>query len=248
MNGALNIYKEKGVSSFYVVRKLRGILGVKKCGHAGTLDPAAEGVMQVCIGNGTKAVSFLQEGEKSYEAVIRFGISTDTQDSEGKIIRQCDTGEIDIEKIKETLERFTGQQEQIPPMFSALKFKGKRLYHFAREGVSIPRKPRRINIYEIKLIDFTLPDLKVLVRCSKGTYIRTLASDIGDYFGCGAYLFSLKRVKVGDFSIENSLKIEEVRELVKQGRINEKIYLVEDLLRGGDLDINKNLKIKNQNY
>ncbi|OGL44624.1 MAG: tRNA pseudouridine(55) synthase TruB [Candidatus Schekmanbacteria bacterium RBG_16_38_11] len=234
MNGAFNIYKEKGVSSFYVVKRLRRILGVKKCGHAGTLDPAAEGVIPVCVGKGTKAVSFLQDGEKSYEAVIRFGISTDTQDTDGKIIRQCDTGEIDIKKIKEALERFTGPQEQIPPMFSALRFKGRRLYHFAREGKEVPRKPRRINIYEIKLLDFSFPDLKILVRCSKGTYIRTLASDIGDYFGCGAHLFSLKRVKVGSFSIENSLRIEEVQELVKEGRINEKIYLVEDLLKGRD--------------
>jgi len=238
LNGALNIYKEKGVSSFHVVKEVRKILGVKKCGHAGTLDPSAEGVMQICIGKGTKMVPFLQQEEKTYEAVVRLGISTDTQDAEGKVIKQCSDIRVELEQIRTALEHFTGLQQQIPPMFSALRFEGKRLYELARNGKEIPRKPRWIKIFEIKLIDFALPDFKILVRCSKGTYIRTLASDIGDYLGCGAHLLALKRIKAGRFSIENSLKIEEVRKLVEQGRIKERIYSVEELIEG-----NKNSNI-----
>ena len=230
INGALNIYKEKGVTSFYVVKEIRKILGVKKCGHAGTLDLSAEGVLQVCIGKGTKMVPFLQEEEKTYEAGIRLGISTDTQDSEGKIIRQCDDIKVDRENILAVLNRFTGVQEQIPPMFSALRFHGKRLYDLARQGIEVPRKPRLIKIYEINLLDFSVPYFKILVRCSKGTYIRTLASNIGEFLGCGAYLHSLKRIKIGKFMIENSLTIEEVKKLAREGKIEEKIYSSEEML------------------
>ena len=242
INGALNIYKEKGVTSFYVVRKIKKILGVKKCGHAGTLDPLAEGVMQVCIGRGTKMVPFLQEEEKTYEAVIRLGISTDTQDGEGRIIKQCDDIKVNQENILAVLNRFTGVQEQIPPMFSALRFQGKRLYTLARRGIEVPRKPRLIKIYGINLLDFNFPAFKIIVRCSKGTYIRTLASDIGESLECGAYLYSLKRIKIGKFLIEHSLTLEEVKKLAREGKIEEKIYSSEEMLevKSGYLNPQKN--------
>jgi len=215
MNGILNIFKPKGISSHQVVREVRNILNVPKAGHTGTLDPSASGVLVICLGQATKIAEFLVGMRKHYQGEMILGISTDTQDSEGKIVQEKKV-EVDIneKRIKDTFRKYEGTISQTPPMFSAVHYQGKRLYHLARKGIKVTRNPKKVKIYQLNLIDFNQkvnPIVKFEVICSKGTYIRTLCNDIGDELGCGAYLSNLIRKKVGNFSIEDSLNLEELK-------------------------------------
>ena len=215
MDGIINICKEKGYTSFDVVAILRGILHEKKIGHCGTLDPDAEGVLVVCTGHATKLVDLLTAHEKTYEAVLRLGITTDTQDIGGEILRKCDVsvGEEDIIAVAQS---FTGEIEQLPPMYSAVKVNGKKLCDYARAGKKAERKPRKVYIREIVIDRIELPDVYMTVSCSKGTYIRTLCDDIGNRLGCGGTMASLKRIRSGAFSIEDARTLDQIREEMRR--------------------------------
>jgi len=215
MNGILNIFKSKGISSYKAVREVKSILDIKKAGHAGTLDPSASGVLLVCLGHATKIVTFLTGLKKHYHAEMILGISTDSQDSEGKIIERKEVkDDIDEKRIKRIFQKYEGTISQIPPMFSAAHYKGERLYCLARKGIEVERNPKKVYIYQLELINFNQkknPVVEFEVVCSKGTYIRTLCDDIGNELGCGAYLSNLVRKKIGSFNIEDSLSLEELK-------------------------------------
>lgn len=214
MNGILNILKPKGISSYQTVKKVRNILNISKAGHTGTLDPSASGVLLICIGQATKISEFLVGMKKHYQGEMILGISTDSQDSEGKIVQRREVKtDIDEKMISNIFQKYEGIISQIPPMFSAVHYQGERLYRLAREGREVERKPREIKIYELNLLNFNRKAgiVKFEVICSKGTYIRTLCNDIGDELGCGAHLSNLVRKKVGNFSIEDSLNLEELK-------------------------------------
>lgn len=214
MNGILNIFKPKGISSHQTVKKVRDILNISKAGHAGTLDPSASGVLLVCIGQATKIVVFLVGMKKHYQGEMILGISTDTQDSEGKIIQKREVGtDIDEKRIKDIFQKYEGTIDQMPPMFSAAHYKGERLYRLARKGIEVKRKFKKIKIYQLNLINYYQeknPIVKFEVICSKGTYIRTLCNDMGEELACGAHLSNLVRKKVGNFSTKDSLNLEEL--------------------------------------
>ena len=182
--GIIVIHKEKGFTSHDVVAKLRGILHMKKIGHTGTLDPDATGVLPVALGKGTKLVDLLTDKEKTYEAVLHLGIDTDTQDMSGTVLEEKPVN-VTEEEVRKVLKSFVGEQLQVPPMYSALKVNGKKLYELAREGKTVERKARPVCFYEIEPLEFHLPLVKIRVTCSKGTYIRTLCHDIGEKLGCG---------------------------------------------------------------
>ena len=225
MNGIINVYKEKGFTSHDVVAKLRGILRQKKIGHTGTLDPDATGVLPVCLGNATKLCDMLTDKNKTYQAVLKLGIVTDTQDMTGEIQEEKIVS-VTKEEVESTILSFIGDYEQSPPMYSALKVNGKKLYELAREGKVIERKARLVHILDIQIqnIDMEQHEIIMLVSCSKGTYIRTLCHDIGEKLGCGGCMKSLLRTKVGAFTIEDSLKLEEIEELHKTNNLDS--YLV----------------------
>lgn len=237
INGLLNINKEAGFTSNDVVAKLRGILKTRRVGHTGTLDPDAVGVLVVCVGNATRAVSLLTDHDKEYIAVCRLGITTDTQDLSGEVIREV-PADVTRERLREALSRFTGDYDQIPPMYSAIKVQGKRLYELAREGKEVERAPRRIHIDRITLLDDSaLEDgfFTMEVRCSKGTYIRTLCNDIGEYLGCGGAMASLIRTAVGSFRLEDSRTLSEIEGLRDAGELGKALLPTQDIFR--DLDV-----------
>jgi tRNA pseudouridine55 synthase len=215
MNGVLNIFKPKGMSSYQTVKEVGNILGISKAGHTGTLDPSASGVLLICIGQATKIAEFLVGMKKHYQGEMILGISTDSQDSEGKIIRKRKVKDNISEKIiKDIFSKYKGTISQVPPMFSAGHYKGERLYHLARKGIEVKRNPKKVKIYQLDLINFNQninPVVKFEVICSKGTYIRTLCNDIGEELGCGAHLSNLIRKKIGHFNIEDSLNLEELK-------------------------------------
>lgn len=213
--GVFLIDKPAGVSSFSVVRQVRRILGMKKVGHAGTLDPFATGLLIVCAGRpATKMISSFMDGEKEYVATLHLGVETTTLDPEGEVVSRQTVAPITNERIEAVLKTYTGVQEQVPPVYSALKHKGKPLYYYARKGIEIVKEPRRIEIKVLERIDgestVSGEDATVTLRivCSKGTYIRTLAADIGTALGCGAYLTQLRRTRSGCFSVDQSLNLE----------------------------------------
>lgn len=214
MDGIINVYKEAGYTSFDVVAKLRGILKQKKIGHTGTLDPDAEGVLPVCIGKATKVCEYLTEKDKIYEAVLHLGITTDTEDITGTIIKE-QKPELSEEQLLKIILSFTGKQRQVPPMYSALKVNGQKLCDLARKGIEVERKEREIEIYSIEVLSIQMPLVKMRVHCSKGTYIRTLCHDIGKEAGCGGCMEKLLRVKTGGFTLEQAHRIGEIEEIVK---------------------------------
>jgi tRNA pseudouridine55 synthase len=226
MNGILNILKPKGISSYQTVKEVRDILNISKAGHTGTLDPSASGVLLICIGQATKIAEFLVGMKKHYQGEMILGISTDSQDSEGKIIQKREVGtDINENRIKDVFKKYEGTISQMPPMFSAAHYKGERLYRLARKGIEVKRNLKKIKIYQLNLINFyqdVNPIVKFEVICSKGTYIRTLCNDIGNELGCGAHLSNLVRKKVGNFSIEDSLNLEEL----KKEKVLRKRYLI----------------------
>lgn len=227
--GIIVIRKEKGFTSHDVVAKLRGILHMKKIGHTGTLDPDAVGVLPVALGKGTKLVDLITDKEKTYEAVLHLGITTDTQDMSGTVLEEKPVNATE-EQVRETIAGFVGEQLQIPPMYSALKINGKKLYELAREGKTVERKARPVCFYQIEVLDIQLPVVQIRVTCSKGTYIRTLCHDIGQKLGCGGCMEQLLRTRVGRFSLEESHTLSEVEQAVAEGTVCKWIYPVENVL------------------
>ncbi len=209
MDGVINIYKPAGITSFDVVRKVKKVCGIKKVGHTGTLDPLATGVLPVCVGKATKIVDYIMNDFKIYNAVLKLGEVTDTYDKEGKILSSSPV-KVSEEEIKKAVFSFEGEINQVPPMYSALKVNGKKLYELARQGIEIERKERQITIYKIDIVSIESPFVSIKVKCSKGTYIRSLCYDIGNYLSCGAYMWSLERESTGSFKKENSIMLDEL--------------------------------------
>lgn len=220
MDLIINLNKPKGITSQDATSKVKKILKAKKAGHTGTLDPGATGVLLVCINKATRLAPYLSSLDKEYKAVMKLGETTDTQDADGNIIEKSDGIEVDEITIKNTLKTFKGKILQRPPMFSALKYKGRPLYKYAKRGIDIPRKPRTVNIHHIKLLNINLPFVSIETVCSKGTYIRTLCDDIGKKLGIGAHLFKLERTAIGPFNIRDSLSIEDLVDIAHQRGIN----------------------------
>jgi len=222
INGIINVYKEKGYTSHDVVAKMRGILKIKKIGHTGTLDPDAVGVLPVCIGKGTKLVDLITDKDKTYEAVLKLGITTDTQDVTGVTLTTSEVT-VNFEQISAVINSYIGEYDQLPPMFSALKVNGKRLYELARQGQVIERERRRVVIKDIRILAYNEEEHEVTmsVDCSKGTYIRTLLHDIGNDLGCGGTMKSLIRTAVGNFRLDDALKLSDIETLVQEQRIEE---------------------------
>ena len=221
IHGIINVYKEKGFTSHDVVAKLRGIVGQKKIGHTGTLDPDATGVLPVCLGKATKLCDLLTDKNKTYEAVLLLGKTTDTQDITGEVLEEKSTEALTEEKVREAIEGFIGDYEQIPPMYSALKVNGKKLYELAREGKVIEREARPVKILDIQILEIDLPKVRMEVSCSKGTYIRTLCHDIGEKLGCGGCMESLMRTRVSTFRIEDAKTLDEIETLKQEGKLAE---------------------------
>lgn len=217
ISGIINVYKERGYTSFDVVAKLRGILKTRKIGHTGTLDPDAEGVLPVCLGKATKVCELLTDKQKEYEAVLLLGKVTDTQDISGTVLRESEVHTTE-EEVRNAILSFVGNYMQVPPMYSALKVDGKKLCDLARAGVTVERKARQVEIYSIDILEVCLPRVKMRVNCSKGTYIRTLCEDIGEKLGCGGCMESLLRTRVSEFKVGDSLTLGEIEKRVeKQG-------------------------------
>ena len=230
MDGVIVIRKEKGFTSHDVVAKLRGILHMKKIGHTGTLDPDAEGVLPVALGKATRLVDMITDKEKTYEAVMRLGVVTDTQDMSGTVLSQTTELSVTEEELCTVVSSFVGDYMQVPPMYSALKVNGKKLYELAREGKTVERKPRPVHFYEIEILDISFPLVHFRVTCSKGTYIRTLCHDIGEKLGCGAAMESLLRTKVGRFTLDDAITLAQTEEAVQEGTIESKILGIEEIL------------------
>lgn len=208
MFGFLNVYKPVGMTSHDVVSKLRKLTNIKQIGHTGTLDPFAEGVLPVCIGKATRLIEFLED-DKEYLATVQFGVSTTTYDREGEVIYTSDK-KLVSEDVKNALKIFEGEISQLPPIYSAIKVKGKKLYEYARSGQEVEIKPRKVTIenIELKSFDEKLQQAEILIKCSKGTYIRSIANDLGQKLECGAHLIKLVRTQAGRFRIENSVNLE----------------------------------------
>ncbi|HAB61503.1 MAG TPA: tRNA pseudouridine(55) synthase TruB, partial [Lachnospiraceae bacterium] len=232
INGIINIYKEKGFTSHDVVAKLRGITRQKKIGHTGTLDPDATGVLPVCLGNATKLCDLLTDKDKEYETVLLLGKVTDTQDITGEVLQESEV-QVTEDQVREVVNSFVGEIEQIPPMYSALKVNGRKLYELAREGKVIERKPRPITIHSITILDIKLTDdcheIRMRVECSKGTYIRTLCHDIGEALGTGGCMKSLVRTKVSKFLLADAITLEEAQKLQQEDRLVDHVIPVEDM-------------------
>ena len=262
MNGIILIDKPKDFTSFDVVAKMRKICNTKKIGHAGTLDPLATGVLPILVGNATKVQELLQNSDKEYLATFKLGITTDTEDITGKILSETAV-HVDLNSLKNTLRKFEGKIQQIPPMYSAIKYNGKKLYELARNGISIDRKSRNITINSISLIDFNLKTniVKILVSCSKGTYIRTLCSDIGASLGCGSTLTDLCRTKACSFTVSDCISITDAENFALNNTLSKNIIDTSNALlkydkisvtekqsirfkNGGALDLDR-LKINN---
>lgn len=236
-NGIINVYKEQGFTSFDVVAKLRGICGQKKIGHTGTLDPDAVGVLPVCLGNATKLCELLTDHDKEYVAQLLLGIATDTQDISGTELGTQEQIEQNKRKaaallpqqVREVIASFVGEQMQIPPMYSALKVDGQKLCDLARKGIEVERKARPVTFYEIEVLAMDLPLVTMRVRCSKGTYIRTLCNDIGEKLGCGGTMLSLERTQVDVFTKDTARTLSQIQEAKDAGKLEELICSVDSL-------------------
>jgi len=229
MNGILLVDKSADWTSHDVVAKLRGILHERKLGHAGTLDPMATGLLVVFAGRATRAVEFAEADRKRYAAVLQLGLTTDTQDTTGRVLSRQEIY-ITNKELDAALERFRGELSQIPPMYSAVKVNGQRLYKLARKGTEVARVPRQITVFDLKRrSDVTDGRAELEIECSKGTYVRTLCADIGAALGCGGAMAALRRVRAGAFSVEQAHTIEQLQTLAEQGRIEEVLLPAESL-------------------
>ena len=240
LSGVVVVNKPSGPTSFDVVRRIKSLFKVKRVGHTGTLDPTATGVLPICLGEATKVAGFVAEGEKEYQGIVRLGESTDTQDAAGKLLAKKPVDGITEARVLEELKGFVGLVEQTPPMFSARKVDGKRLYELARAGEEVERTPRQVTIDECRMVSFAqaaagaVLDVGVFVRCSKGTYLRTLAHDLGERLGCGGHLRELRRLRVGPFGLDESVGLEVLMALVKDGKRDELARFVLPLSRALD--------------
>lgn len=221
-DGVLVIDKPAGPTSFEVVRRVRRLLGEASAGHTGTLDPMATGVLAVCVGEALKLQRWLAEGDKAYQAAVAFGTATDTQDGEGRVVERGDPSGLDAARVAAALERFTGEIEQVPPMYSAVRVGGRRLHEAARGGEEVPREPRRVRVHALELSAFEParegPALaRLVVRCGKGTYVRTLAADLGRALGVPAHLAALRRIEAGPFAVAAAIPLAEAEALAAAG-------------------------------
>ena len=233
INGILIVDKPIGMSSHDVVSFVRRLTGVRRVGHTGTLDPMATGVLPVCIGVATKVTSLLQDADKVYRAELVLGMTTDTYDCEGEVLTECAVN-CTKKEIIDTILTFQGEQEQIPPMYSAIKKDGKKLYELARKGIEIEREPRKINISAISILSIDMENhiVEIEVECSKGTYIRSLCDDIGKRLGVGAYMNRLRRIKAFDFSIDQAHTLDEIEDIFEQRKLQSTLINVENVFQG----------------
>lgn len=225
-NGIVNVYKDEGHTSHDVVARLRGIFGQKKIGHTGTLDPAATGVLPICLGSATKLVDSMMDKVKVYDAVMLLGVTTDTEDTTGNRLSEKEVN-LSEEEIKEAVYSFVGKIKQVPPMFSAIKVNGQRLYDLARKGHEIEREARDVEIFSIDNVEINLPYVKMSVTCGKGTYIRSLCRDIGDKLGCGACMDKLIRTRVSVYKLEDAYTLSQLQDLKAEGRLSETIVSID---------------------
>lgn len=231
MDGVLNVFKPAGPTSHDIVAQVRRVFGQKRVGHAGTLDPMATGVLVVCLGKATRIVEYLVLGAKEYRARMVLGVTTDTQDSTGAVIEERDASSVTREALEGAARAFVGEIEQVPPMVSAVKHQGKRLYELARQGKTVERTPRRVSVYSIEVTDFEpgeRAEAEMTVRCSSGTYIRTLCADMGERLGCGAHMSMLERTRVGRFAVDDAVTPEELAVAKDEGRLESVLCSIED--------------------
>ena len=213
MQGMIDLDKPKGVTSHDCVAAVRRLTGVKKVGHAGTLDPMASGVLPICVGNATRIMQFLDDEKKEYICEMKLGVETDTLDTEGTVLRESEVTEEQLGRVKEVTESFKGDIMQVPPMYSALKYKGKSLYKYAREGQKIEVKPRKVHIYDIKVVNIKCNYVTYKISCGRGTYVRSVCRDIGETLGCGACMTALERTLSAGLRIEDSISLEELEKM-----------------------------------
>lgn len=216
MDGILIVDKPQGMTSHDIVDFIRKNFDLEKVGHAGTLDPSVTGVLVILIGKATKLSAHLSAGDKDYEATLTLGKKTNSGDADGSVVYTGDFSQITEGQIRDVFKLFEGEIQQVPPMVSALRHKGKRLYELARQGKEVPRKPRTVQIKQLSIEKIEIPDIRFFVRCSKGTYIRKLCDDIGDKLGCGGYLSYLRRTRAGEFTLEKSVGINELKSFSKE--------------------------------
>ena len=231
LDGIFNINKPAGKTSFWAVAAVKRLTGERHAGHAGTLDPDATGVLPICLGKSTRVVEFLMDTRKTYRAEVEIGKATDTYDGSGKVIFQGDNSGIDISKLEGILASFRGNIEQIPPMYSAVKHHGQPLYRLARAGMTIQRNSRKVTIHRLELISWQPPLITLEIECSRGTYIRSLAHDLGEALGCGAYLKSLVRTRYGIFDIEHAVSLTQLEETCKKGDWQQHLYPIDRVLQ-----------------
>lgn len=248
MNGVINVYKEKGMTSFDVVAKLKKIFKTNKVGHTGTLDPNATGVLPICIGNCTKLVQYITNHDKEYYTIVKLGLKTDTADITGNIIEIKTVPNLNLQNILEVVDTFVGKSTQIPPMYSAIKVNGKKLYELAREGKQVDRVARNIEIYSINNVIFNNREncISFNVKCSKGTYIRTLCEDICEKLGTIGTVLELERIKTGVFEKENSYTLNEIHNFMEKEQLDTLFYNVEDIFN--DLNSIEIIKDKLRHY
>jgi tRNA pseudouridine55 synthase len=227
INGILNINKPEGKTSFQIVALVRHLSAEKHVGHIGTLDPLARGVLPICIGAATKIIQFIDDNNKTYQADIELGVSTDTYDREGTIVSRKEIGDLNLKQIEDVLASFEGVLEQIPPRYSALKYQGKRYYELARADIPFQPKSRKVEIYKITINSVQLPVISITIECGKGTYIRSLAHDIGEVLHCGAHLKNLNRLRSGIFHIEDSIPYQDIGRIFKEGKWDDVLYPVD---------------------
>jgi tRNA pseudouridine55 synthase len=211
LNGVLVLDKPKGITSQAAVNTVNRLLKARRAGHTGTLDPFATGVLPICVNNATKIIPFMEEGHKKYEAVMRLGVKTDTLDLTGRVLEERETGIINNTELLDAFSKFRGKIKQVPPMYSALKKDGVRLYEYARRGMEVERAERTVVIDELEVLDFNPPHVRFMVKCSRGTYVRVLASDIADELGCGGHLSELRRIESDGFTIDDAVTIEDIK-------------------------------------
>ncbi len=217
INGILNVDKPKGATSMDVVRRIKRASRQKRVGHGGTLDPIATGVIPICMGQATRMMEYVVDGAKTYRGVVELGVETDTYDAMGETVREADPSGVTAARVEAALAPFQGEVMQVPPMYSALKMKGKRLYDLARAGIEVEREARPVNVYGVRLLDYTPPNATVEVSCGRGFYMRSLAHDLGRALGCGGRLKELARLRSGPFSVEDAASLEEAEERFLDG-------------------------------
>ncbi len=229
-SGILNVNKPRGMASFAVVSLVRRLTGVRRVGHAGTLDPMADGVLPICLGHATRIVEYLVDAPKTYHAAIRLGVATDTYDSEGAVVATADPSGVTQEDVETALSHFAGQIQQLPPLYSALKYEGQPLYRYARAGKTVPRQERTVTIHRVELLRFAPPVAEVELEVGRGAYVRTLAHDLGERLGCRAHLERLTRLRSGPFSLDDAIEPDELREAARQDAWQKLLYPADRVL------------------